>query len=591
MNAQSVPANQTGGGSQADSGNSALSGIWRRCNITNLAVDRNAELLIMVNAVTAVVYLAIGGIGALLIALTRWEAVHLLSADWYYRITGAHGTAMLIFWILFFEVAGLIFGCTVILNRSLYWPRVMWAAYGIMLVGSIALLATLLSGEATVMFTAYPPLQATSWFYLSFILFAVGTLLAVIVFIVNIANARYREHVGPLPLFTFAMLAAAILAIWTLLSGAAALIPTWLWSLGLVSHVDAGVYRLLFWGFGHGAQQVNLVAMVGIWYVLAALTVGARPVNEGVSRFAFLLIIMFIHMGAIHHIMVDPGFSFFTFSANASYFVYAATLGSMIHALSIPAAVELAQRRKGFGSGLFTWLKRAPWKEPGFSSLVLSFWLFGVMGGISGVIMGTVQTNMIQHNTLIVPAHFHMTVVAGTTLAFMGLAYYLIPLIFRRDNMFPTMAKLQPYVFAGGMTIWGLGMGVAGHFGLSRRHWDSTFGGSPLGNNVFQIPEIDWSLFFLGIGGMIAVVGGAMFIINAVATVFLGKKTSTPYLPGIDPEALTPADERTREAGGDQHRGFEFPGTLILVFGFLALFMLLYATSWLELSRVPWTIR
>jgi cytochrome c oxidase subunit I len=579
---------------QAAHQDSALSGIWRRCNVTNLAVDRNAEQLIMVNAVTAVVYLALGGIGALLIALTRWESVHLLSADWYYRITGAHGAAMLIFWILFFEVAGLIFGSTIILNRSLFWPRVMWVAYVMMLLGSIGLTVTMLSGEATVMFTAYPPLEATSWFYLSFIVFAVGALIAVITFLINLANARYREHVGPLPLFTFAMLAAAVLALWTIVSGAAALIPTYLWSLGLIGHIDAGVYRLLFWGFGHGAQQVNLVAMVGIWYVLAALTVGARPVNEAVSRFAFLLIILFIHMGAIHHILVDPGFSQLTRAVNTSYFIYGATLGSMIHALSIPAAVELAQRRKGFGSGIFTWLQKAPWKEPGFSSLVLSFWLFGVMGGISGVIMGTVQTNMIQHNTLIVPAHFHMTVVAGTTLAFMGLTYYLIPLIFRRDNMFPTMAKIQPYVFAGGMTVWALGMGFAGHFGVSRRHWDTEFGGIPLGTDVFQTATIDWSLFFLGIGGLVAVTGGAMYIVNAVATVFLGKKTDTPHLPGIDPQALVPADESAREAAqeghGAQHRGFEFPGTLILVFAFLVLFMILYATSWFELSRVPWTI-
>jgi cytochrome c oxidase subunit I len=569
-----------------------LSGVWRRCNVTNLAVDRNAELLIMVNAVTAVVYLAIGGIMALLIGLTRWEAIHLLSMDWYYRITGAHGAAMLIFWILFFEVAGLIFGSTIILNRNLFWPKVMWAAYGLMLVGSIGVLGTMLSGEATVMFTAYPPLQATSWFYLSLIVFAVGALIAVIGFFVNLVNARYNGQVGPLPLFTFAMLAAAVLALWTLVSGAAALIPTWLWSIGVIGHIDAGVYRLLFWGFGHGAQQINLVAMVGVWYVLAALTVGARPVNEGVSRFAFLLIILFIHMGAIHHILVDPGFSQLTRAINTSYFIYGATLGSMIHALSIPAAVELAQRRKGFASGIFTWLKKAPWMEPGFSSLVLSFWLFGVMGGISGVIMGTVQTNMIQHNTLIVPAHFHMTVVAGTTLAFMGLSYYLIPLIFRRDHVFPGMAKWQPWVFAAGMTIWGLGTGFAGHAGMSRRHWDSTFGGIPIGTDVFQTSQVEWSLLFLGIGAIVGVTGGAMYIINAVATVFLGKKTDMPHLPGIDPEALTPATEGDREDGHEAHgRGFEFPGTLILVFAFLALFMVLYATSWFELSTITWTIR
>ena len=39
---------------------------------------------------------------------------------------------------------------------------------------------------------------------------------------------------------------------------------------------------------------------------------------------------------------------------------------------------------------------------------------FGFLGGISGVMMGTEQLNLIIHNTLYVPGHFHATVVIGT---------------------------------------------------------------------------------------------------------------------------------------------------------------------------------
>ncbi len=62
---------------------------------------------------------------------------------------------------------------------------------------------------------------------------------------------------------------------------------------------------------------------------------------------------------------------------------------------------------------------------------------FGFLGGISGVMMGTEQLNMIIHNTIYVPGHFHATVVIGTTLAFMSLTYFLIPTLFRRELMFP----------------------------------------------------------------------------------------------------------------------------------------------------------
>ncbi len=64
----------------------------------------------------SVVSLLIGAIAAVLLVLTRWQAVHLLPADWFYRILGVHGMSMLIFFIIFFEMAVLIFASTVLLN-------------------------------------------------------------------------------------------------------------------------------------------------------------------------------------------------------------------------------------------------------------------------------------------------------------------------------------------------------------------------------------------------------------------------------------------------------------------------------------------
>ncbi len=48
-----------------------------------------------------VVALLVGAIAALLLVLTRWQAVHLLPAVWYYRILGVHGMNMLIFFIIY----------------------------------------------------------------------------------------------------------------------------------------------------------------------------------------------------------------------------------------------------------------------------------------------------------------------------------------------------------------------------------------------------------------------------------------------------------------------------------------------------------
>ncbi len=569
----------------------------RRCEITGLSVDRAAERLIMLNAVTAVVYLTIGGVLALLIALTRWQAVHLLAPQRFYEFVSAHGMVMLIFWILFFEVAGLIFASTVLLSTRMVIPWLSWIAYAMMLGGSVIATVLMLGGKATVMFTSYPPLRAeTPWYYAAVLVFAVGAILAVVHFFINIVAARLRGDVGSLPLFTFALMGAAVIALWSLLSGALALFPVFLWTLGVIPEVDPGIYRLLYWGLGHGAQQVNLAAMVGVWYGLASLTTGARPLNEGLSRIAIVLYVLFINMGAMHHLLVDPGLGTWVKNVNASYFMYAAVMGSLIHAFSIPASMELALRERGYRRGLFEWLRRAPWGEPGFAALVVSMVLFGLLGGISGVIIGGPQVNMISHNTLLVPAHFHMTVVAGTTLAFMGIAYYLVPLIFQRQLLFRRLAQWQPYVYGLGMLIFGIGMGLAGHWGVPRRHWDITFATAPvLGMNLQELrPEIAVFLAMMGVGGIIAVVGGAMFVAIAVATVFLGQRTARPAVGRIVPEAFSPYPANASGSGESvavaAHRSFEVPGTLVISVVFLMLFIFLYGFSWFELSRVPWKI-
>jgi cytochrome c oxidase subunit 1 len=282
---------------------------------------------------------------------------------------------------------------------------------------------------------------------------------------------------------------------------------------------------------------------------------------------------------------------------NASYFVYAAVLGSMIHAFTIPASIELAQRAKGYRRGLFEWIRRAPWGEPGFSALVLSFAMFGIMGGISGVIIGGPQLNMLAHNTLTVPAHFHMTVVAGTTLAFMGITYYLVPLIFRREIFLPPIAKAQPWVYGVGMLVFGLGMGFAGHLeGVPRRHFDINFGGLPMANGVYDNARVDLYLAILGIGAILAFIGGAMYVIVAAGTVFLGRRSETPDIGKVDPEAFAiPAvSGASGEAEPEVHRNpdeFEAPGTFAIATAFLALFVALYAFSWFELSHISWVIR
>src|SRR5574341_2313868 len=110
---------------------------FRTCPTTGLRVHAQADALIKANAVAATVSLLIGGIAAVLVLLTRWQAVHLLPADWFYRILTVHGMSMLIFFIIFFEMAVLYFASAVLLNSRVAAPTLGWIAFWLMVAGAL----------------------------------------------------------------------------------------------------------------------------------------------------------------------------------------------------------------------------------------------------------------------------------------------------------------------------------------------------------------------------------------------------------------------------------------------------------------------
>ncbi|MDE2001960.1 MAG: cbb3-type cytochrome c oxidase subunit I, partial [Betaproteobacteria bacterium] len=391
-----------------------------------------------------------------------------------------------------------------------------------------------------------------------------------------------------------------IIAIFTIASGAIILIPTFLWKIGLISYIDPLMYRIIWWGMGHSSQQINVAAHISVWYAIAAIVFGAKPLSERVSRSAFLLYILFLQLASAHHLLADPGLSSNWKIFNTSYAMYLAVLASMVHGLTVPGAIEVAQREKGYNQGLFEWLRKAPWGNPVFSGMFISLIGFGFLGGISGVMMGTEQLNLITHNTLYVPGHFHATVVIGTTLAFMALTYFLIPVLFRREIMFPAMAKWQPYVFGLGMAGVALFLMAAGTLGVPRRDWDITFAGNTF---PYEFPGSAFLMLGLaGISGLIAIVGGAMYLLNTVGSVFFGRKIATPGFrhvratEGVAPARKPAAQPSTVAAAITGHGGrigawgLVAPGTFSLAMVFLVSFVLYYFINWKYLATV-WPLR
>ena len=221
--------------------------------------------------------------------------------------------------------------------------------------------------------------------------------------------------------------------------------------------------------------------------------------------------------------------------------------------------------------------------NPVFSGMFISLVGFGFIGGISGVVLGTEQINMLMHNTFYVPGHFHATVVVGTTLAFMSITYLLVPTLFKREMLFPKLCQIQPYLYGLSMIVLSMVMMGAGTLGVSRRHWDMAFSGAPF---QYEWPGAAYLMMGLtGIFGVIAVIGGGLWIGLVVLSLLFGKKLDG----GATSDKPTPIPDQSAAAaasgtGSEEHTNV--PGTVVLAMTLLVCFVLYYFVNWKYLSEV-----
>ena len=122
----------------------------------------------------------------------------------------------------------------------------------------------------------------------------------------------------------------------------------------------------------------------------------------------------------------------------------------------------------------------------------------------------------------------------------------------------------------------------AGTLGVSRRHWDMAFSGAAL---AYEWPGAAYLMMGLvGITGIAAIAGGAIYIYVTVGSLLWGKRLdagqpSSTFTP-IPPTAPTVAVQSYGSIG------FAAPGTFALAMLFLAAFILYYFINWKYLSQV-----
>ena len=150
------------------------------------------------------------------------------------------------------------------------------------------------------------------------------------------------------------------------------------------------------------------------------------------------------------------------------------------------------------------WVRALPWGDPSVTSQLLAGILF-MFGGISGLTNASYNLNLVIHNTAWVPGHFHLTVATAVTLSFIGITYWLVPLLCGKQLWGRRVALAQAWTWFVGMVIFSNAMHMLGLLGAPRR--------TPLGEALYVPDEWNGHLLRVSIGGSILLVSVILYLV------------------------------------------------------------------------------
>ncbi|MBV8458450.1 MAG: cbb3-type cytochrome c oxidase subunit I, partial [Acetobacteraceae bacterium] len=233
----------------------------------------------------------------------------------YYASVTLHGTVMAYVVTTFFAMG---FGYAVAataLGRPIQGMKAAWIGFAICLTGTLMAAATVLCGKASVFYTFYPPLLANFFYYFGALLLIGGSMIWVVLMVVNMVSWK-RDHPGrPVPLAMFAITATAYLWAWAatgvILELICILIPR---ALGWTDLIDAALGRTLFSVTLHAIVYFWLMPAYIAFYTLVPQAAGGRLYSDTMGRLTFIMFLIFSLPVGLHHLLADPehgsGFKF-----------------------------------------------------------------------------------------------------------------------------------------------------------------------------------------------------------------------------------------------------------------------------------------
>ncbi len=426
----------------------------------------------------------------------------------YYRSVTAHGTVMA---YVFPILVAMGFGYTISelsLKQPLVGRRWAWAGFWLAIVGTVMASVPIAIGQASVLYTFYPPLIGSPFYYLGIVLVVVGSWIWVGLMAINLRVWK-RDHPGEtVPLAMFGNVAAAFLWAWTSIGAAIEILVLILpVALGFKDTIDAGLSRVLFSWTLHAIVYFWLMPAYIAFYTIVPRAIGGRLYSDTMGRIAFVLFLVFSMPIGIHHLFADPqigsGFKFMH-----AVFTAMVTIPTFLTIFTIVASLEIAARLRG-GKGLFGWVKALPWDNPMMLAVTFSFVMLG-LGGAGGLINMSYQLNETIHNTQWVTGHFHLIFAGAIVIMYFMLVYELWPQLTLCAPLSKRLVKTQLWLWFFGMLILTGPWHWVGILGMPRRMASFDYADPTL-------HAMAWPVVVSTLGGLVLLVSAVFFVVILVS--------------------------------------------------------------------------
>ena len=349
----------------------------------------------------------------------------LLGPDLYNQFFTTHGTAMMfLFAVPVMEGMGLYLVPLMVGTRNVSFPRLMNFGYWLYFLSGVSLFTGLLFNMGPdVGWFAYTPLSGPGfspghrvdlWSQMVTMV-EIASMASAICIIATIFTQRAPGmSLNRIPLFVWSMVVTSIMVIFAMpavMLDSSYLIFDRTMSMHFFNQSEGGdalFYQHLFWFFGH--PEVYIVFMPGLGFISSIVTAfTGRKIFGYTAIVSTLVITGFLGFSVWVHHMFATGLP----QLGQSFFTAASLM------IVIPTAVQM------FCWIATMWSGRLRVATP--MLFVFAFFLTFTIGGMSGIMVGSVPLDWQLHDTYFIVAHLHYVLIGGAIFSLFGAFYFWFP--------------------------------------------------------------------------------------------------------------------------------------------------------------------